>query len=83
MYWHVTNTQQDWDVPHGFTVKGSNSAELLVMPGETMTLKSEPKSTGVFPFYCTDFCSALGPGDAGICKSFSGRIGYTTDLEPG
>jgi nitrous-oxide reductase len=59
VYWHVTNLEQDWDVPHGFTVKGSNSAELLIMPGETMTLKWEPKSTGVFPFYCTDFCSAL------------------------
>jgi nitrous-oxide reductase len=29
------------------------------MPGETMTLKWQPKEPGVFPFYCTDFCSAL------------------------
>ncbi len=59
VYWHVTNLEQDWDVPHGFTVKGSNNAELLIMPGETMTLKWEPKATGIYPFYCTDFCSAL------------------------
>ena len=59
VYWHVTNLEQDWDVPHGFAVKGSENAELLVMPGETMTLKWTPKYVGVFPFYCTDFCSAL------------------------
>ena len=59
VYWHVTNLEQDWDVPHGFTVKGSQNAELLIMPGETMTLKWTPVRVGVFPFYCTDFCSAL------------------------
>jgi nitrous-oxide reductase len=59
VYFHVTNLEQDWDVPHGFAMKGANNAELLVMPGETMTLKWEPKKVGVFPFYCTDFCSAL------------------------
>jgi nitrous-oxide reductase len=59
VYFHLTNLEQDWDVPHGFAVKGANNAELLVMPGETQTLKWKPLSTGVFPFYCTDFCSAL------------------------
>ncbi|MBD3615038.1 MAG: Sec-dependent nitrous-oxide reductase [Gracilimonas sp.] len=59
VYFHVTNLEQDWDVPHGFAIKGANNAELLIMPGETLTLTWEPKETGVFPFYCTDFCSAL------------------------
>ncbi len=59
VYFHVTNLEQDWDVPHGFAVKGANNAEILIMPGETSTLKWKPLSTGVFPFYCTDFCSAL------------------------
>lgn len=59
VYFHVTNLEQDWDVPHGFTIKGANTAELLIMPGETRTLVWEPKKTGIFPFYCTDFCSAL------------------------
>jgi len=59
VYFHVTNLEQDWDVPHGFAMKGANTSELLVMPGETLTLKWEPKKEGVFPFYCTDFCSAL------------------------
>ncbi|HMR84060.1 MAG TPA: Sec-dependent nitrous-oxide reductase [Niabella sp.] len=59
VYFHVTNLEQDWDVPHGFGVKGANNAELLIMPGETVTLKWVPDRTGIFPIYCTDFCSAL------------------------
>lgn len=59
VYFHVTNLEQDWDVPHGFAVKGSNNAEILIMPGETQTLKWIPDRIGMFPFYCTDFCSAL------------------------
>lgn len=59
VYFHITNLEQDWDVPHGFAIKGATTAELLIMPGETLTLKWEPKETGIFPIYCTDFCSAL------------------------
>ena len=59
VYFHITNLEQDWDVPHGFAVKGANNAELLIMPGETQTLKWVPDRAGVFPMYCTDFCSAL------------------------
>lgn len=59
VYFHVTNLEQDWDVPHGFAIKGANNAELLIMPGETATLKWSPDRVGVFPMYCTDFCSAL------------------------
>jgi nitrous-oxide reductase len=56
---HMTNLEQAWDVPHGFAVMGARNAELLVMPGETRTLRWVPQYEGVFPFYCTDFCSAL------------------------
>ncbi|HMV15059.1 MAG TPA: Sec-dependent nitrous-oxide reductase [Chitinophagales bacterium] len=59
VYFHVTNLEQDWDVPHGFAIKGANNGELLIMPGETVTLKWVPDRTGIFPMYCTDFCSAL------------------------
>lgn len=59
VYFHVTNLEQDWDVPHGFAVKGAANGELLIMPGETLTLKWVPDRTGIFPIYCTDFCSAL------------------------
>jgi nitrous-oxide reductase len=59
VYFHVTNLEQDWDIPHGFAIKGNDNSELLVMPGETCTLKWIPKEAGIYPFYCTDFCSAL------------------------
>jgi nitrous-oxide reductase len=60
VYWHVTNLEQDWDVPHGFAIKSApNVAELLVLPGETQTLLWSPEKPGIYPFYCTDFCSAL------------------------
>lgn len=59
VYFHVTNLEQDWDVPHGFAIKGNQNAELLIMPGETSTLKWVPKKAGMYPMYCTDFCSAL------------------------
>ncbi len=59
VYFHVTNLEQDWDIPHGFAIKGADNGELLVMPGETSTLKWVPNRIGIFPIYCTDFCSAL------------------------
>lgn len=59
VYFHVTNLEQDFDVPHGFSMIGANTSELLIMPGQTETLVWEPKGEGVWPFYCTDFCSAL------------------------
>ncbi len=59
VYFHITNLEQDWDVPHGFAIKGANNSELLVLPGETTTLKWTPDHAGVYPMYCTDFCSAL------------------------
>lgn len=59
VYFHVTNHEQDFDVPHGFAMIGQNTSELLIMPGQTKTSLWEPKQVGVWPFYCTDFCSAL------------------------
>ena len=59
VFFHVTNLEQDWDVPHGFAIKGAANAELLIMPGETTTLKWIPEKAGMYPMYCTDFCSAL------------------------
>jgi len=59
VYFHVTNIEQDWDIAHGFAIFGGNAAELLLTPGETATLKFVPKFAGIYPYYCTDFCSAL------------------------
>lgn len=59
VYFHLTNLEQEWDVVHGIGIKGANNSEILVAPGQTKTLKWEPKRTGIYPFYCTAFCSAL------------------------
>lgn len=59
VFLHVTNLEQDFDVPHGFAMIGAQTSEILVMPGQTKTITWEPKREGVWPFYCTDFCSAL------------------------
>jgi nitrous-oxide reductase len=59
VHFHVTNLEQDFDVPHGFAVMGAQTSELLIMPGQTESNVWYPKYEGVIPFYCTDFCSAL------------------------
>lgn len=59
VFFHVTNLEQDFDIPHGFAIKGANNAEILIMPGQTKTLLWTPTKPGIYPFYCTDFCSAL------------------------
>jgi nitrous-oxide reductase len=46
-------------VVHGFAIKGMNTAEVLVAPGQTKSHIWVPSRTGVYPFYCTAFCSAL------------------------
>jgi nitrous-oxide reductase len=32
---------------------------VVVDPGETKTVKFKAEKAGVYPFYCTNFCSAL------------------------
>ncbi|HET8648438.1 MAG TPA: Sec-dependent nitrous-oxide reductase [Gemmatimonadales bacterium] len=59
VYFHVTNLEQDWDIPHGFAMLGNRNSELLIMPGQTRTITWVPQQVGIYPFYCTDFCSAL------------------------
>ncbi|MBX2887373.1 MAG: Sec-dependent nitrous-oxide reductase [Ferruginibacter sp.] len=84
---HITNIEQDWDIPHGFAIKGANNAELLIMPGETTTLKWNPDRVGIFPMYCTDFCSALHQEMQGYIRvspaSSNVPIKYYTGQEPG
>ena len=68
VYFHLTNLEQDFDVPHGFAVIGNNNSEMLVLPGQTETILWEPKQVGVWPFYCPDFCSALHQEMAGYIR---------------
>jgi len=53
----VTNIEQTTDMLHGFGVLDYN-INLVVDPGETKTVTFVAKK-GVFPYYCTNFCSAL------------------------
>jgi nitrous-oxide reductase len=56
--WNVTNLERAQDETHGFTVDLYNINGSLE-PGETNTFKFTADKSGVFPFYCTEFCSAL------------------------
>jgi nitrous-oxide reductase len=55
---HITNIEQTTDELHGFGL-GEHNINLVIDPGETKTIKFVADKPGVFPFYCTNFCSAL------------------------
>lgn len=55
---HITNSEQSYGISHGFGVGGYN-INVDMDPGETRTVTIKMDKTGVFPFYCTVFCSAL------------------------
>ena len=55
---HVTNVEQTPDMIHGLGIVEQN-VNLVIDPGETKTVRLQMKKAGVFPFYCTNFCSAL------------------------
>lgn len=86
VYFHVTNLEQDFDVPHGISMIGANTSELLIMPGQTESFVWEPKQEGVWPFYCTDFCSALHQEMQGYIrvspKGSNVPISFTLDGDP-
>ena len=55
---HITNAEQQRDEIHGFGLVNHN-INVIVDPGETKTLRLVADKYGVYPFYCTNFCSAL------------------------
>jgi nitrous-oxide reductase len=55
---HITNVEQARDATHGFAIDKYN-VNLSLEPGETQTVRFVADRAGVFPFYCTEFCSAL------------------------
>jgi nitrous-oxide reductase len=54
----LTNIEQTTDELHGFGLLDYN-INVIVDPGETKTVTFKADKPGVFPFYCTNFCSAL------------------------
>lgn len=56
--WHITNVERARDATHGFALPYYNF-NLSIEPGETQTIEFDATKAGVYPFYCSEFCSAL------------------------
>jgi len=54
----MTNIEQTTDELHGFGLLDYN-INVVVDPGETKTVTFKADKPGVYPYYCTNFCSAL------------------------
>ena len=55
---HLTNLERAEDEVHGFALHGQN-VQLSIEPGKTASATFVADQEGVFPYYCTEFCSAL------------------------
>jgi nitrous-oxide reductase len=55
---HITNGEQSTDMLHGWGLAEHN-INLVLDPGETKTVSFRASKAGVYPFYCTNFCSAM------------------------
>lgn len=56
--WTITNMERARDATHGFSIPYYN-INLSIEPGETITFEFDATKSGVFSWYCTEFCSAL------------------------
>jgi nitrous-oxide reductase len=55
---HITNLEQTPDATHGFGI-GEYNVNLSIEPGRTTNVTIVADKAGTFPYYCTEFCSAL------------------------
>ena len=55
---HFTNLERAEDETHGFAMYNQN-VNLSVEPGKTVSATFKADKAGVYPYYCTEFCSAL------------------------
>jgi nitrous-oxide reductase len=55
---NLTNLERAEDETHGFAVSTYN-VHASIEPGKTVTVKFKADKEGVYPYYCTEFCSAL------------------------
>ncbi len=58
IYFHITNLERAQDQTHGFAIYG-HDAQMSLEPGKTATAYMKADKEGVYPYYCTEFCSAL------------------------
>ena len=75
---HLTNLERAEDETHGFTVD-TYGIHGSFEPGKTASLTFTANRSGVFPYYCTEFCSALHLEMEGILlvkpKGYKGKKG--------
>ena len=55
---HLSSLERAQDETHGFAVDGLD-VHASLEPGKVATVKFIADEEGVFPYYCTEFCSAL------------------------
>ncbi len=56
--WRITNVERAKNAMHGFALPGYNIS-VSSEPGSEQVVRFVADKPGVYPFYCTDFCSAL------------------------
>jgi len=55
---HITNVEQAKDATHGFGI-AAHDVQVSLEPGKHVNISFVADEPGVYPFYCTEFCSAL------------------------
>ncbi|THF67337.1 Sec-dependent nitrous-oxide reductase [Pseudothauera nasutitermitis] len=55
---NLTNLERAQDETHGFAVSTYN-VHASIEPGKSVSVKFKADKEGVYPYYCTEFCSAL------------------------
>lgn len=56
--WRITAMETAQDATHGFCI-GAYNINLSLEPGEYTEVRFIADKSGTYPFYCTEFCSAL------------------------
>ena len=56
--WHLTSLERAEDATHGFALPAYN-INLSIEPGEYTKIEVKDLKAGTYPFYCSEFCSAL------------------------
>lgn len=55
---YLTNLERAQDETHGFGIDGLD-VHASIEPGKTVSVKFKADQEGIYPYYCTEFCSAL------------------------
>lgn len=80
---HLTNLERAEDETHGFALYSQN-VNLSIEPGKTVSATFKAEKPGVFPYYCTEFCSALHLEMQGyLLVKPKGYVAKTVSIEEG